>query len=60
MASYAFGFYFSKRQEKEEIIIQKYCMGLGNTFAYPRVRRIGGSQGTDGMIIRSRKMMAPL
>ena len=35
-------------------------MGLCNSFAYPRVRRIGGSLGTDGMITRSRKMIAPL
>ena len=35
-------------------------MGLGNIFAYPRLKRIGGSLGTDGMINRSREMMAPL
>ena len=35
-------------------------MGLGNIFAYPRFRRIEGSLGTDGMINRSRKMIAPL
>ena len=35
-------------------------MGLGNIFAYPRIRRIGGSLGIDGMINRSRKMIAPL
>ena len=35
-------------------------MGLGNIFAYLRFRWIEGSLGTDGMINRSRKMIAPL
>ena len=35
-------------------------MGLGNIFAYPRFIRIEGSLGTDGMINRSRKKIAPL
>ena len=39
---------------------EKYCMGLGNIFAYPRFRRTGGSLGIDGMINRSRKMIASL
>ena len=55
-----FEFYSSKRQEKEQITIQKYCTGLGNIFAYPRFRRIEGSVGIDGRINRSRKMIAPL
>ena len=29
-------------------------------FAYPRLKRIGGSLGTDGVSNRSRKMIAPL
>ena len=37
-----------------------FVSGLGNIFAYSRLKRIGGSLGTDGMINRSRKMIAPL
>ena len=35
-------------------------MGLGNIFVYTRFKRMGGSLGTDGMINRPRKMIAPL
>ena len=35
-------------------------MGLGNIFAYPRLKMIGGSLGTDGMINRPSKMIAAL
>ena len=35
-------------------------MGLGNSFACPRSKRIGGSLGTDGMINRPSKMIAAL
>lgn len=35
-------------------------MGLSNIFLYPRLKRIGGSLGTDGMTNRSRKMISLL